>query len=85
VRGKAVDCCPAESGRTTWRRYQSGWNPAAIVAFVIAALFSSVLPNIGGLLPSWWSVNGWFFRMAIGGGVYHAVGRAMPSPALRRV
>ncbi|HUB11052.1 MAG TPA: NCS1 family nucleobase:cation symporter-1 [Acetobacteraceae bacterium] len=65
-------------------RYQSGWNPAAIIAFIVGALFSSVLPNIGGLLPSWWAVYGWFFGVAIGGGVYYAVGRAMPRPALRR-
>jgi len=66
-------------------RYQSGVNPSAIIAFIIGALFSSVLPNIGGLLPSWWSVYGWFFGVAIGGGVYYAAGRAMPRPALRRV
>ena len=65
-------------------RYRGGWNPAAIIAFIIGALFSSVLPNIGDLLPSWWSVYGWFFGVAIGGGVYYAVGRAMPRPALRR-
>jgi nucleobase:cation symporter-1, NCS1 family len=65
-------------------RYQSSWNPAAIIAFVVGALFSSVLPNIAGLLPSWWSVYGWFFGVAIGGVVYYAAARAIPRPALRR-
>ena len=80
--------------RSMWRRctrrmastaIEGGWNSAAIIAFIIGALFSSVLPNIGDLLPSWWSIYGWFFGVAIGGGVYYAVGRAMPRPALRRV
>jgi NCS1 family nucleobase:cation symporter-1 len=65
-------------------RYHGGWNPAAITAFAIGALFSSVLPNVGNLLPSWWSVYGWFFGVVIGGGVYYAVGRARPRAALRR-
>ena len=64
-------------------RYQGGWNPAAVIAFVVGALFSSVLPNIGGVLPAWWSVYGWFFGVAIGGGVYYVVGHAVPRSALR--
>lgn len=65
-------------------RYQGGWNPVAIVAFVIGALFSSVLPNVSDLLPSWWGVYGWFFGVAIGGAAYYALNYAVPRPALRR-
>ena len=65
-------------------RYQGGWNPVAVVAFAIGALFSSVLPNVGDLLPSWWAVYGWFFGVAIGGAVYYALGRAVPRSTLRR-
>ena len=65
-------------------RYQGGWNPVAVAAFAIGALFSSVLPNVGDLLPSWWAVYGWFFGVAIGGAVYYALGRAVPRSTLRR-
>ena len=65
-------------------RYSGGWNPAALIAFAAGALFSSVLPNIPGVLPSWWGVYGWFFGVAIGGGVYYAIGRTAPRAAWRR-
>ena len=46
------------------------------------ATFSSVLPNLTNLLPSWWGTYGWFFGVAIGGGVYYVLAmihpRAMP-------
>jgi len=39
----------------------------------IGALFSSILPNFTTILPSWWGVYGWFFGVAIGGGVYYVL------------
>jgi len=53
-------------------RYQGGFNVAAFVASAIGALFSSILPNFTTLLPPWWSVYGWFFGVAIGGGAYYS-------------
>lgn len=64
-------------------RYQGGWNFAAVIAFAVGALFSSILPNFSHLLPSWWGVYGWFFGVAIGGGVYYIIGRAVPRSRLR--
>src|SRR5437868_2084739 len=68
-------------------RFQNGWNVRAFVAAGIAALFSSVLPNLTNWLPSWWGVYGWFFGVAIAGSVYFVLcsfGRAA-QPAPRRV
>ena len=65
-------------------RFQNGWNIAALIAFVVGGLFSSVLPNFTTLLPAWWGVYGWFFGVAIGGAVYFAIVRALPHPAMRR-
>src|SRR5262245_56513422 len=62
-------------------RYQGGWNVAAFIAAGIGALFSSILPNFTCLLPSWWGVWGWFFGVAIGGGVYLAIFRVAPQAA----
>ena len=59
-------------------RYQGGWNVAAFISAGIGALFSSILPNFTTLLPSWWGVWGWFFGVAIGGGVYLAIFRVAP-------
>src|SRR5437868_11831379 len=70
-------------------RFQNGWNVRAFVAAGIAALFSSVLPNLPNWLPTWWGVYGWFFGVAIAGGVYFVLclfahnGRRQP--ASRRV
>ncbi|MBV9136695.1 MAG: NCS1 family nucleobase:cation symporter-1 [Hyphomicrobiales bacterium] len=52
-------------------RYQGGWNISALVAAAIGALFSSILPNLTNLLPSWWGVYGWFFGVVIAGGTYY--------------
>ncbi len=52
-------------------RYSGGWNLNAVIAAAVGALFSSILPNFTSLLPSWWGVYGWFFGVAIGGGVYY--------------
>lgn len=54
-------------------KYRGGWNPAALIATIIGALFSSILPNFTQLLPSWWGIYGWFFGVAIGGVIYHAL------------
>ncbi|HSB23061.1 MAG TPA: NCS1 family nucleobase:cation symporter-1 [Burkholderiaceae bacterium] len=62
-------------------RYQGGWNVAAFIAAGVGALFSSILPNFTTLLPSWWGVWGWFFGVAIGGGVYLAIFRVAPQAA----
>ena len=52
-------------------RFQSGWHLKALVALAVGALFSSVLPTFTTILPVWWGTYGWFFGVAIGGGVYY--------------
>jgi len=42
------------------------------------ALFSSVLPHVGTILPAWWGTYGWFFGVAIGGLVYLGMERLRP-------
>jgi NCS1 family nucleobase:cation symporter-1 len=68
-------------------RYEGGWNVNALIATGFGALFSSVLPNMTSLLPSWWGTYGWFFGVAIGGGVYYALSmirpRAVPAAKAR--
>jgi len=59
-------------------RYQGGWNVNALIATAAGALFSSILPNFTSLLPSWWGIYGWFFGVAIGGGVYYALAMMVP-------
>jgi NCS1 family nucleobase:cation symporter-1 len=59
-----------ENGRY---RYANGWNPKAVIAAAVGAVFSSILPNFTHILPSWWGVYGWFFGVAIGGAVYYAL------------
>lgn len=51
-------------------RYEGGWNLNALVATAVGSLFSSLLPNLTSLLPSWWGLYGWFFGVVIGGSVY---------------
>lgn len=51
-------------------RFQGGWHGKAFAALAIGMLFSSILPTFTTLLPSWWGLYGWFFGVAIGGGVY---------------
>jgi NCS1 family nucleobase:cation symporter-1 len=58
--------------------YQGGFNIAAFIAAAIGALFSSILPHFTSVLPAWWSVYGWFFGVAIGGGTYYILSRLMP-------
>jgi NCS1 family nucleobase:cation symporter-1 len=60
-------------------RYSGGWNWSAIIAAIVGALFSSILPNFTSLLPDWWGVYGWFFGVAIGGAVHYAL-RSMMLP-----
>ena len=62
-------------------RYQGGWNRNALIATVMGALFSSILPNFTSLLPSWWGIYGWFFGVAIGGAAYYALAMVMPRKA----
>ena len=59
-------------------RYQGGWNVNALIAAAIGALFSSVLPNVTSVLPSWWGTYGWFFGVAIGGSVYYVLALLRP-------
>ena len=59
-------------------RYQGGWNINALLAAGSGALFSSVLPNVSNLLPSWGGTYGWFFGVAIGGVVYYVLSMARP-------
>src|SRR5439155_4340146 len=62
-------------------RYQNGWHVSAFVAAGIGAVFSSILPNFTTILPSWWGVYGWFFGVAIGGGVYYVLRSAFATKA----
>jgi NCS1 family nucleobase:cation symporter-1 len=59
-------------------RYSGGWNPNALIAAGIGAIFSSVLPHVGSVLPSWWGTYGWFFGVAIGGSLYLLLSRLRP-------
>ena len=74
-----VDALYQENGEY---RYSGGWNPNALIAAGIGALFSSILPNFTSLLPSWWGVYGWFFGVAIGGGVYYVLRMMSGRPAV---
>jgi NCS1 family nucleobase:cation symporter-1 len=65
-------------------RFQGGWHVAAFVAAGIGTIFSSILPNFTTVLPSWWSVYGWFFGVAIGGLSYYALRLAIPAMHARR-
>ncbi|MBB4568075.1 NCS1 family nucleobase:cation symporter-1 [Rhizobium leucaenae] len=60
--------------------FQSGWHVNALIAFVIGGLFSSILPTFTSILPDWWGTYGWFFGVAIGGGVYYVL-RMRGAPA----
>jgi NCS1 family nucleobase:cation symporter-1 len=60
-------------------RFQGGWNIAAFIAAGIGALFSSILPNLTDILPSWWGVYGWFFGVVIAGVIYYVM-RASAAP-----
>jgi NCS1 family nucleobase:cation symporter-1 len=64
-------------------RFLGGWNINALVATAIGALFSSVLPHIGSILPAWWGTYGWFFGVAIGGLVYFGMERLRPRRPVR--
>ena len=59
-------------------RYQGGWNVNALIATAIGAIFSSVLPNLTHVLPAWWGIYGWFFGVAIGGGLYWVLSLLAP-------
>ena len=67
-----------ENGRY---RYAGGWNPSALIAAAVGALFSSILPNFTSVLPAWWGIYGWFFGVAIGGIVYYVLSMLMPRAA----
>ena len=60
-------------------RFQGGWNVNAFIAAGIGTLFSSILPNMTTMLPSWWGTYGWFFGVAIGGGVYYVLRLMTPA------
>lgn len=60
-------------------RFQGGWNVAAFVAAGIGIVFSSLLPNLTNLLPSWWAIYGWFFGVAIAAVAYYAIHLMAPA------
>jgi len=62
-------------------RYEGGWNANALVAAGVGVVFSSILPRLTTLLPSWWGTYGWFFGVAIGGVVYYALSLIRPRAA----
>ena len=51
-------------------KFQGGWHANAFIALAIGMVFSSILPTFTSVLPMWWGTYGWFFGVAIGGGVY---------------
>jgi hypothetical protein len=61
-------------------RYQGGFNVVAFVAAGVGAVFSSILPNFGSVLPGWWGVYVWFFGVVIAGVVYLVMPMFMPRP-----
>jgi len=60
-------------------RFQGGWNVAAFIAAGLGTLFSSILPNLTNVLPSWWGVYGWFFGVAIAAVTYYVLRLMMPA------
>ena len=63
-------------------RFRNGWHGNAFIAFAVGAVFSSILPTFTSVLPDWWGTYGWFFGVAVGGGVYFALGmRSRRNPA----
>ncbi len=50
-------------------RFQGGWHANAFIALAIGMVFSSLLPTFTSILPMWWGTYGWFFGVAIGGGI----------------
>ena len=60
-------------------RFQGGWNISAFIAAGLGTLFSSILPNLTNVLPSWWGVYGWFFGVAIAGVTYYVLRLMMPA------
>ena len=63
-------------------RYEGGWNLNALIATGVGALFSSVLPNLTQVLPSWWGTYGWFFGVLIGSTAYYVMSVLRPRRAL---
>jgi nucleobase:cation symporter-1, NCS1 family len=70
IRNRLVDV-PALYQEDGQYRYTNGWNLNAVLAAAIGAIFSSVLPNMTNILPSWWGIYGWFFGVGIGGVAYY--------------
>ena len=58
--------------------YEGGWNINALIATGIGAVFSSILPNLTNLMPSWWGIYGWFIGVLIGGVVYFVMSQIRP-------
>jgi NCS1 family nucleobase:cation symporter-1 len=65
-----VDALYREDGEF---RFQGGWHVNAFIAFFVGMIFSSILPTFTTILPAWWGTYGWFFGVAIGGGVYYVL------------
>lgn len=57
-------------------RYQRGWNVRALVATAAGTVFSTVLPNLPGVVPAWWGLYGWFFGVAVAAGIYLPLAKA---------
>lgn len=54
-------------------RFQSGWHVNALIAAGVGIVFSSILPGLTNIMPSWWVIYGWFFGVAIAGTIYYAL------------
>lgn len=54
-------------------RFENGWHVNALIAAGIGIVFSSILPGLTSIMPSWWGVYGWFFGVAISGVIYYGL------------
>ncbi|WGS52693.1 cytosine permease [Paraburkholderia sp. D15] len=63
-------------------RYEGGWNLNAVLSAAVGSVFSTFLPNFTELLPPWWNTYGWFFGVAIGGGMYLIMAMLRPRAAI---
>jgi NCS1 family nucleobase:cation symporter-1 len=52
-------------------RFQNGWHVKALIALAVGACSRRSCRPSPRILPAWWGTYGWFFGVAIGGGVYY--------------
>ena len=60
--------------------YRNGWNPRAVVAFVIAATPTAIIALVPAL--SYWAPYSWFLGAALGAVIHYALSRNVVHPVL---